>query len=404
MDLLIRKGMLTDASGEAEADLLIRDGVIAAMGRDLQADAPVLDAEGLRVLPAFVDLHCHLRTPGQTHKETVQSASRAAVRGGYTTLNAMANTTPVCSSAEIARAVAEEARRGGLCDVYQCLSLTKDFDGTTLSHLRALPVDVREVVRCVSEDGRGVADGRVLRDALRLCAEKGLRVLVHAEDPAFTGVDMAFAEDLETLRDLHIAETEGLPVHFCHVSTAVSAAAIAAAKRRGTAVTWEVTPHHLALSDSTDFRVNPPLRPERDRRALISAVLRGEAEAISTDHAPHTREDKENGAPGLVGLETAFPVCYTVLCREEGLPLAALVRLMSENPANLLGISKGALRIGLAGDVTLADLRVETTLDSRRFASMGRNTPFDGRKVWGKIVKTIKAGAIVYEEEAKHDN
>lgn len=395
--LLIKNGLLCDAGWQAEGDLLIRDGVIAAVGQGLKADAEVLDAKGLAVLPAFTDLHCHLRTPGQTHKETIVSGTAAAACGGYTTLVAMANTTPVCSSLETAEAVAREAALLGRCDVYQCLSLTRDFNGEDISHLQELDGDYHAFTRCVSEDGRGVANGRVLLDALRVCREKDLCVLIHAEDACFSSTDMALAEDLETLRDLYIAEVHGFAPHFCHVSTAASMEAIAAAKRRGTPVTCEVTPHHLALNSSVPFRVNPPLRPESDQLAMIKAIKAGMVDAIATDHAPHTVADKLNGAPGLVGLETAFPVCYTSLVRSGEIPLSALVGLMSANPAKMLGLPKGGLRPGLQADITLVDLNAQVTVDSGTFHSKGRNTPFDGKTYYGRIVATYKAGICTTE-------
>lgn len=398
--LLIKGGVLCGESGETRADLLIENGKIAAVGLDLNADAEVFDARGLAVMPAFTDLHCHLRTPGQTHKETIDSGTAAAAAGGFTTLVAMANTTPVCSSLETAKQVADEAARLGRCDVYQCLSLTKDFNSADVSHLKALDGDYKNTVRCVSDDGRGVENGRVLLNALRVCAEKGLKAHIHAEDHAFSAEDMALAEDLETIRDLRIAEASGLPIHFCHVSTAVSAEAIVAAKRRGAAVTWEVSPHHLALNCGAEFRVNPPLRPEADRLALIRAVNEGYVDAIATDHAPHTEEEKRGGSPGLVGLETAFMVCYTTLVRNGKLPLSGLVRLMSTNPARMLGINKGSLRPGYDADIAIADLNAPVTVDSANFYSMGHSTPFHGMTFYGKIAATLKAGRFTFKNNA----
>jgi dihydroorotase len=354
----------------------------------------MIDKNGLHILPAFVDLHTHLRTPGLTHKEDIESCTRAAVRGGYTTLNAMANTLPVCSSAEIAHEVCEKARALGLCDVYQSISATKDFDGKTVSHLDNLN---SPFIKCISEDGYGIADGRVFLEVLRHGDESGKVILIHAEDTSLSAIDMYAAEDLETIRDLYLiglyCEKNGkgnLKVHFCHVSTEYSARAIIAAKKRGLPITFEVSPHHIALNDSVEFRVNPPLRRESDRAFLVKSILNGDVDAIATDHAPHTTEDKRNGAPGLVGLETAFSVCYTVLCRENGLPLEKLSELMSVNPARILGISNN--------DIVHVDLEREITVDSSTFFSKGRNTPFDGRTYYGEVIKTIKNGEVVYSE------
>lgn len=393
--MIIKNATLVDHRGERNADLYIENGIITDT-----CGGEVIDGSGLHVFPAFVDLHTHLRTPGLTHKEDVASGTRAAVSGGYTTLNAMANTKPVCSNVEIAKEVCAQAQ--GLCDVFQTISMTKDFDGKTVTHLDELG-DSDEYVRCISEDGYGVADGSVFLEALQRAAKYNKTVLIHAEDTTLSAVSMTAAEDLETIRDLYLIDynckkygAKGLRVHFCHVSTEYSAREIIAAKQRGLPLSFEVSPHHIALNDNTDFRVNPPLRPESDRRFLIEAILCGQADAIATDHAPHTAQDKLNGAPGLVGLETAFQVCYTTLCRENSLPLSKLSELMSYNPAKLLRINKGTLDIGAIGDVTLVDLSCEITVDSSSFASKGRNTPFDGRKYFGQVMMTLKGGTVKF--------
>lgn len=393
--MIIKNATLADHRGERKGDLYIDNGVIVDT-----CGGEVIDGTGLYVFPAFVDLHTHLRTPGLTQKEDVASGTRAAVNGGYTTLNAMANTKPVCSNVEIAKGVCAQAQ--GMCDVFQTISMTKDFDGKTVTHLDDLD-GTDDFVRCISEDGYGVADGSVFLEALQRAARHNKTVLIHAEDSTLSAVSMAAAEDLETIRDLYLTEfyckkydSAGLRVHFCHVSTEYSAREIIAAKQRGLPVSFEVSPHHIALNDSVDFRVNPPLRPESDRRFLIEAILCGHVDAIATDHAPHTAQDKLNGAPGLVGLETAFQVCYTTLCRENTLPLSKLSELMSYNPAKLLRINKGTLDVGTLGDVTLVDLSREVTIDSSSFASKGRNTPFDGRKYFGQVMITIKDGVVKF--------
>ncbi|MCL1821134.1 MAG: dihydroorotase [Oscillospiraceae bacterium] len=396
--MIISNANLVDWRGERKGDLCIEDGIISKTG-----GGKVINAAGLYALPAFVDLHTHLRTPGLTHKETAASGARAALRGGYTTLNAMANTRPVCSNTEIAREAVTQA--DGICDVYQAISATKDFDGKTVAHLDALDISLNEekqYIKSISEDGYGIASGGVFLEVLHRADKLGMPLLVHAEDAALSAVDMYAAEDLETIRDLYLVDlyckkygAGNLKVHFCHVSTEFSMNAIIDAKRRGLPVTLEVTPHHIALNDSTDFRVNPPLRRESDRMALINSILDGQIDAIATDHAPHTAQDKLNGAPGLVGLETAFSVCYTTLCRQNNLPLSKLSELMSRNPARLLGINKGTLDIGMAGDVVLVNLEREITVDSSKFASKGRNTPFDGHSYFGEVVMTIYGGDVL---------
>lgn len=257
--MLICNAVLTDADGARPGDVRIENGVITAVGEGLSAGGDtVLDAGGRTLLPAFIDLHCHFRTPGFEYKEDIDSGSRAAARGGYTFVNCMANTRPVCSSAAIAQSIMDDARRIGLCDVNQCVSITKDFDGKTTGHLRALPRNIR----FISEDGKGVRESRVMYEAMRIAAEKGLTVMSHAEDMDLSALDYRLAENLETARNLYLAQSTGARLHMCHVSTKEALADILAAKARGVRVTCEVTPHHIWFWDS-DFRVNPPIRAKR---------------------------------------------------------------------------------------------------------------------------------------------
>lgn len=391
--MLIRNAMLADALGVREGDVLIENGTITAVGKDLQADGPVLDAGGLVLLPAFVDTHCHFRTPGFEYKEDLTSGSRAAARGGYTFVNCMANTKPVCSSAAIAQSLMDDARRIGLCDINQCISITKDFDGKTVSHLTVLPPNLR----FISEDGRGVRDSKVMYEAMTIAAEKGLTVMSHAEDMDLSPIDYRLAENLETVRNIYIAEATGAKLHMCHVSTKEAMEEVIRAKRRGVKVTSEVTPHHIWFYDNS-FRVNPPIRKKEDVEYLIEAMAAGEVEAIGTDHAPHSPEDKAKGAPGMVGLETAFSVCYTKLCRQCGLPLETLSRMMSKGPSEILGLNKGLLAEGYDGDVVLVDLEHAYVVNKDEFAGKSHNTPYDGLTLYGKVKATVKAGVITYNE------
>ena len=322
-------------------EIYIRDGKIAAVGQDLSALAgegeTVLDAGGLTVLPAFVDLHCHWRTPGFEYKEDIETGSRAAAAGGYTFVNLMPNTKPVCSSAAQAEMVEQKAAEIGLCDVNQTVSITKDFDGKTLDHLKTLPASVK----FITEDG-----------------------------------------------------------HMCHVSTRGAIEAIQMAKLHGAPVTCEVTPHHLWFTnDVCDYRVNPPIRTADDVQALVDAIRAGVVDAISTDHAPHSEEDKLKGMAGMVGSETAFGVCYTKLCKEEGLPLELLVHLMSTRPAEILGLAKGQLEPGYDGDFVLVDLEHPYTVDKDKLHSKSHNTPFDGAELYGKVYATVKGGKLTYQAE-----
>ncbi len=394
--MLIQNAVLTDAAGTRSADVRIRDGKIseAAPGLVPGEGEEVLDAAGLTALPAFIDLHCHFRTPGYEYKETLETGSRAAARGGYTFVNCMANTKPVCSSAAMAQSLMDDAARIGLCDINQCVSITKDFDGETVSHLKALPKNLR----FISEDGKGVRASKVMYDAMVIAAAKGLTVMSHAEDMDLSALDYRLAENLETARNLYLAQSTGAKLHLCHVSTKEAMEDISTAKRRGVAVTCEVTPHHLWFSH-TGYRVNPPIREADDVEALIAAIEAGQVDAIATDHAPHSEEDKAAGAPGMVGLETAFSVCYTKLCQHRGLPLEVLSRLMSKGPAEILGLNKGLLAPGYDGDVVLVDLAHPYTVHKEEFAGKSKNTPYDGLTLSGKVKATVKQGVVTYKEE-----
>ena len=381
------------ASGQPVA-LLLKDGLIAAMGLDLAADGEeVLDCAGRTVLPAFVDLHCHWRTPGFEYKEDIATGSAAAAAGGYTFVNLMPNTKPVCSSADIAHSVMAEAERIGLCAANQTVSITQNFDGHTLDHLKTLPEDLK----FITEDGKGVQSGNVMAKAFAIAAQRGLTIMSHAEDMDISPWDYRLAENIETVRNLHLSEYYGTRLHMCHVSTKEAVEAIGAAKWKGVPVTCEVTPHHLWFAD-TDYRVNPPIRKAEDVDALIEAIRLGVVDAIATDHAPHTDEEKAAGAAGMVGLETAFGVCYTKLCREKGLPLARLAELMSTAPAEILGLAgHGRVLPGYAADLTLVELDTPYTVDKNALHSKSHNCPYDGAQLFGRVDLTIKGGKVTWK-------
>ena len=381
------------ASGQP-VDLLLKDGLIAAMGLDLAAGGEeVLDCAGRTVLPAFVDLHCHWRTPGFEYKEDIATGSAAAAAGGYTFVNLMPNTKPVCSSADIAHSVMAEAERIGLCAANQTVSITQNFDGHTLDHLKTLPEDLK----FITEDGKGVQSGNVMAKAFAIAAQRGLTIMSHAEDMDISPWDYGLAENIETVRNLHLSEYYGTRLHMCHVSTKEAVEAIGAAKWKGVPVTCEVTPHHLWFAD-TDYRVNPPIRKAEDVDALIEAIRLGVVDAIATDHAPHTDEEKAAGAAGMVGLETAFGVCYTKLCKEKGLPLARLAELMSTAPAEILGLAgHGRVLPGYAADLALVELDTPYTVDKNALHSKSHNCPYDGAQLFGRVDLTIKGGKVTWK-------
>ena len=353
-----------DCNGRA-CDLWLRDGKIAAIGQDLPAPEgeEVLDARGLTVLPAFLDTHCHWRTPGFEYKEDVATGSAAAAAGGYTFVNLMPNTRPVCSSAEIAHAVQAEAAAVGLCDANQTVSITRDFDGKTLDHLLSLPEDVK----FITEDGHGVQDNAVMARAFAIASERGLTILSHAEDMEISPWDYRLAENLETLRNCHLAEYYGTRLHMCHVSTREAVNMVRIARRHGARVTCEVTPHHLWFDDKRlQYKVNPPIRTAQDVKALVAAIQDGTVSCIGTDHAPHTAEDKAAGAAGMVGLEDR----------------------------------KGLLAPGYDADLVLVDIDHLYTVDAAKLHSKSKNCPYDGEHLYGRVVTTLKAGRITYQSEA----
>ena len=350
-------------------ELFVKDGKIAAVGQDLSALAgegeTVLDAGGLTVLPAFVDLHCHWRTPGFEYKEDIETGSRAA--------------------AEV-----------GLCDVNQTVSITENFDGKTIDHLKTLPASVK----FITEDGHGVQDNATMARAFAICTQRDITVMSHAEDMEISPWDYRLAEDLETVRNCWLSEYYQTRLHMCHVSTRGALEAIQMAKLRGAPVTCEVTPHHLWFNNETcDYRVNPPIRTADDVQALIDGIRSGVVDAIATDHAPHSEEDKLKGMAGMVGSETAFGVCYTKLCREESLPLELLVHLMSTRPAEILGLAKGQLEPGYDADFVLVDLDTPYTVDKEKLHSKSHNCPFDGAQLYGRVYATIKGGKLTYQAE-----
>ena len=395
--MLIRNAK--DANGKP-LEVWLKDGKIAALGLGLPAPEgeDVLDAKGRTLLPAFIDTHCHWRTPGFEYKEDIATGSAAAAAGGYTFVNLMPNTKPVCSSAEIARAVEAEAARIGVCDANQTVSITKDFDGVSIDHLLTLPEDVK----FITEDGNGVMNNAVMARVFAIATDRGLTVMSHAEDREISPWDYRLAENIETVRNCHLAEYYGTRLHMCHVSTKEAVDAIRMSRLRGARVSCEVTPHHLWFDDSRlQYKVNPPIRKAEDVTALMDAIKDGTVTCIGTDHAPHTAEEKEKGAAGMVGLETAFGVCYTKLCRYEGLPLALLSYLMSTGPAELLGLAdrKGSLAPGYDADLVLVDIDYMYEVKNEELHSKSKNSPYDGQMLYGKVITTIKGGTVTFQIE-----
>jgi dihydroorotase len=423
--LLIRGGRVVDPARGVDDDLdvLVEDGRIAQVGARLATrGAEVMEAEGLAVCPGFIDLHTHLREPGREDKETIATGTRAAAAGGYTAVCAMPNTEPVNDHAGITRSILERARAEGLVRVYPIGAVTRGSRGEQMAEY----ADLREA-GCValSDDGKPVASARMMRRALEYARAFSLTIIDHCEEPTlFEGASMnegpvatllglrgvpTVAESMVVERDVALAELTGGAVHIAHLSSAASLEAVRRGKERGVRVTAEATPHHLLLTDQavkdseydTATKMNPPLRAEADRQALLDG-LRGGIDCIATDHAPHTVDDKkveyDQAAFGIVGLETAVALCLDRLVGEGVIDLRRLVELLSTNPARVLALPGGSLDVGAPADLTLLDLKRKRKVDPARFESKGRSTPFAGLTLKGWPVMTIVAGRVVWSD------
>lgn len=460
--LFIANARLVDSCMDAPGAVFVREGKIIAVYEGEEARAmwddldgasvgcgsgpgpglpEVFDARGLVLMPSFVDLHAHFRDPGMTAKEDLSTASRAACAGGYGTVVLMANTDPVVSTIDTAREINARVREIGLIDSFQAISLTRDFGGTDVSALETL--DAREVP-VASEDGRDVSSSDVMREAMSLCARTGVVVSCHCEDASVAAgakplrasalaalregrvadahASLAAAEsilrdaeDVMTERNIALALETGCRVNITHASTTRAMDLVRLAKKRiqaiapgssdgNPSVTCDVTPHHLALTSDTLEIVNPPLRSEADRQALIAGIFDGTVDAIATDHAPHTIADKAAGAPGFSGIQTAFAVCNTALVATGIIGLSRLSGLMSANPARLLGLKRGRLLAGYDADLVLVDPDARTlggvadgiADGATGWYSKSANTPFAGKELAGCVRKVWKRGIPVF--------
>lgn len=398
MDLLIKDARIVDCSQDFIGDIYIENGIIKEVGLNIKIDnIETIDAKGLIVMPSFIDTHAHFREPGLTYKEDIETGSKAALRGGYTGVCLMANTQPICSNKEVLEFVRNRGKELGLIDLHQCVSVTNGFNGKDLSHLDDFVDD--KGLKAISDDGVGVMDSEVMFKAMIKAKENHWIIMSHAEDRGFSDIDMRIAENIMTLRDIYLAKETGARLHMCHVSTKEAMEYIEEAKKSFKNITCEVTPHHIALTNKpNDYRVNPPLREKEDVNAIIKAIKNGVVDCIGTDHAPHTKEDKEKGSPGMVGLETAFQICYTKLVKSKEITLNKLSELMSKNSANILGMNKGIISPGKDGDLVLLDLSKKIKIDSKEFHSKSKNSPFDGMEFYAEVQMTIKAGRVLYKK------
>lgn len=397
MNLLIKNAQIVDCIQNFLGDIYIENGIINEIGKSLSKEGvKVIDAKGLTLMPSFIDTHAHFREPGLTHKEDIETASRAALRGGYTGACLMANTVPICSNKEVLQIVRNRVKELNLIDVHQCISVTKGFEGRDLTHLDQFKDD--RGIKAISDDGVGVMDSGIMFKAMEKAKENNWIIMSHAEDHKFSKIDMRLAENMMTLRDIALAKETGARLHMCHVSTKEAIEYITEAKKAYDNITCEVTPHHIYLTTKeSNYRVNPPIREREDVDSVIKAIKLGFVDCIGTDHAPHTEEDKKKGSPGMVGLETSFSICYTALVKSGVINLNKLSEIMSKKTAEILGMNKGTISIGMDGDLVLLDLYKKIKVNSSKFHSKGKNTPFEGMEFYGEVVYTIKGGRILYK-------
>ena len=418
--LLIKGGTAVLPEGCVVCDLLLEGGKIARIGTGLSAaGADVLDAAGLHVFPGLIDMHVHLREPGYEYKEDIASGSAAAVRGGFTQVCCMPNTDPVCDNAAVVSYIVRRGREVGLCKVRPIGAMTVGEKGEQLAEMGKMK-DAGAVA--FSDDGRPVSDSRILRLAMEYAAGFGMLTLSHCEDKALVDggvVNEGFnstlaglkgspraAEEIDIARVIIFAETLGLRAHVCHVSTRGGVQLLREAKRRGVRVTAETCPHYFTLTDDavTGFdantKVNPPLREQGDVDAIKAGLADGTLDCIVTDHAPHHADEKNVeynlAAFGISGIETSFSLSYTALVRGGVLTLEQLAEKMSAAPARILGLEGGALKEGAVADLMLADLSEKYVIDPAEFRSKGKNTPFKGQEVYGRVKATIVDGAVKF--------
>ncbi len=428
----IRGGRILDPARGIDRvqDLWLDQGRVAGLGEDAPAalrnrpDVEVIDATGAVVTPGLVDIHVHLREPGQEEKETIETGTAAAARGGFTTVACMPNTSPPLDDRPHVEYVVRRARENGLARVLPIAAVTKGQMGEALTEIEDL---VEAGAVAFTDDGKPVRNAEIMRRVLELTRPLGVPVIQHAEDPDLKGTGVmhegwvstrlglkgipSAAESVMVARDALLAELTGGRVHVAHISAASTVEIIRRAKARGIQITGETTPHHLILTDEavagydTNTKMNPPLRSTRDREALIEGVVDGTIDCLATDHAPHTDIEKDNdfdAAPfGIVGLETALGIYLKALVEPKHLSLSDLILRMTRKPLEVLGRAGGTLEAGFDADVTVFDPAQRWTVRASEFASKSRNTPFDGWNLPGRILLTVVGGRVTYRAEAE---
>ena len=420
--MIIQNGNVVFKDTVEKKDIRIADGKIEKIAETIAPEKgeAVIDAAGLHVFPGLIDMHGHLREPGFEYKEDIESGSRAAVKGGFTQVCCMPNTQPVADNKVVISYIRHRGEEAGLCKIRPIGAITKGENGEQLA-------DIGEMKKAgavaISDDGKAVASSRLMRLAMEYASGFGMKCLCHCEDKELAdggvvnegynstlaglkGIPRA-AEDVSIARELCLAESLGVPVHICHVSTYSGVRLIRDAKRAGVKVTAEPCPHYFAATDDlitgfdTNTKVNPPIREERDRVAIIEGLKDGTLDAIVTDHAPHHANDKDVeynlAAFGISGIETSFAFAITYLYKAGALTLSEIADKMSRNPSDILNLGGGKIEAGGAADLTIADLNEEFVVDSAKFVSKGKNTPFNGRRLSGVVKYTLVDGDVKYK-------
>lgn len=422
MSLLIKNGRVLNPSEniDQKMDVYVEEGIIKEKAETIEKTADqVIDAKGCYVMPGLIDLHVHFRDPGQTYKEDIETGSRAAAKGGFTTVCCMPNTKPVVDNAETVKYIMDKSKAVGLTNVLPVGAVTMKMEGFAITEIEKL----KEAGICaISEDGKSVMNSGVYRKAMKEAARLNVPVLAHCEDINLVeggvinlgdksaelgvkGISNA-VEDVIAMRDIMLARETGATLHLCHCSTKDSVEMVKRAKAEGVKVTAEVCPHHFSMctdditGNDGNFKMNPPLRSREDMNALIKGLRDDVMDVISTDHAPHSAEEKakdlEHAPFGIVGLETSVALTITNLVKPGHITPLQMAAKMSYNPAQVLGSEKGTLNEGAIADITIINPDKEYAIDVNTFVSKGKNTPFDGYKVSGEVEYTILGGKIVY--------
>lgn len=425
MTILIKNGRLINPSENLDKvmDIFVEDGIIKEKAESIEKQADtVIDAADCYVMPGLIDLHVHFRDPGLTYKEDIETGSKAAAKGGFTTVCCMPNTKPVVDNVETVKYIIEKGEKTGLTNVLPVGAVTKNMAGVEITDVEELK---KAGICAISEDGKSVMNSGVYRKAMKNAAKANVPVLAHCEDINLVeggvinlgdksselgvkGISNA-VEDVIAMRDIMLAKETGATLHLCHCSTKDSVEMVKRAKEEGIKVTAEVCPHHFSMcsdditSNDGNFKMNPPLRAREDMEALIKGLQDDIMDVISTDHAPHSAEEKakdlEHAPFGIVGLETSVALTVTNLVKKGYLTPMQMAAKMSYNPAKVLGIPKGTLDEGKIADITIINPDKEYTIDVNTFESKGKNTPFDGYKVSGEVEYTILNGKVVYSNK-----